>query len=183
MKDCGLGERAAAAAARAFACLVLYCSIRTIHAAFVAIMSSGYLVISESLEDLSLKQNKLSLASCQILLRAVGQRGGRGALRSLNVEDQSPRLSVEDILMMIQEGGRLAVRIQVFSDGDNIFHDDNDAFGPKRLAEVELALEKSFGRDQLIAETKRLRAMLEEMARDGSLQSAFENKFFKTVYL
>jgi hypothetical protein len=68
--------------------------------------------VGPSLEDVVLNGNRFSSRDCSLMLTSVANRGARGRLQRVSVEDQNPPLSKSDVLELYQLGCKLSVRVE-----------------------------------------------------------------------
>ena len=68
--------------------------------------------VGPSLEDVVLNGNRFSSRDCRLMLTSVANRGARGRLQRVSVEDQDPPLSKNDVLELYQLGCKLSVRVE-----------------------------------------------------------------------
>jgi hypothetical protein len=86
---------------------IRYCNLR--YRGAVAL--SRYISVSDSLKLLNVSDNFLSKEACSMLITAVATKGARGVFKTLHLQDQTPQLTVDEMLTLHTLGVRFGVRV------------------------------------------------------------------------
>lgn len=148
-----------------------------------AILFAKYCATSTSLRVLTLTENNMKREDCLSILRAVANRGSKGCLRTVNLQDQEPKLTHAEVVFIDIMVKKMTSSIKLYS---TLLPADEDAL--YSVLDIEAEASKLID-EEVFAATKnqRIKDIISKTSYEDT--DAFQkivagvNCFTKTVYI
>jgi hypothetical protein len=150
-----------------------------------AILFAKYCATSTSLRVLTLTENNMKREDCLSILRAVANRGSKGCLRTVNLQDQEPKLTHAEAVFIDSMVKKMTSSIKLYS---TLLPANNEDALYSQVLDIEAEVSSLIDEEEFSAtENRRIKDIISKTSYEDT--DAFQSIvtgvscFTKTVYI